>query len=259
MNQKSVDGYTQSTSISQDQYLSVPEFKSSVSFGDLISALFGEAEPVCRLLRIINWWYIAPFTGLIVAVSRLILIINPEICYLYAQNQVQGLDVTLPEAMAAEVAKSWINIIIYPICFTMLFAAMSSLILKVSQMLKGKGDFHHHFGMVNIAAAIWVLGQLVGYIFIRVPGVWGIVDLRDLTPGIGLGLLPWFSVEQIGSFAREMVRSFDLFGIWAVLLGTAMLNAVNGFGRLKTFCLVVGYYGIFIALRWFIEWAGYNF
>ncbi|HEX3047392.1 MAG TPA: hypothetical protein VHY08_21755 [Bacillota bacterium] len=229
--------------------------KQELRTSDVINALFGEATALKLLLLQVNWWYVGLSTGLIAAVTHLILISNPNICYWYAKSQVRGLEMTLPEAMANVSAWGWFNLILTPLIRTLILALAGFLICRISQGTK-RNDFHgfrEHFGLVTLTATILLLGQITGYLMVGAQDLNALADLRDLTPGVGLGLLPWFAVERIGLFAREMVRSFDLFGIWAVLLGTSVFRAINGFSRLKSFTLVLIYYGIFLGLRWLIQ------
>lgn len=234
------------------------EIKPLISFKYIVNALFGEADSLRRLLTKVNWWYVAAWLGFLVAVAHLILINNLDICYQYARSQAQGFEVTLPEAMAAVCAWSWFNLILSPLLFSVAFIISGGLVYRIAWLLKGSGNLNDYFGMITIAASIFTLGQFIGYIII---GAWQInelTDLRDLTPGVGLGLLSMFTVERVGIFIRELVRGYDLFGIWLVLLGAAFFKTYCGFSRLKSFCLAFLYYGGFLVLRWFFEGPGYQ-
>lgn len=239
-----------------DETATAPKQRFRISV--LINALFGEAPAVKLLLNRVNWWYVGLLTGLAAAVAHLILIGNSNICYLYAESQVRGFEVTLPEAMANVSAWGWFNLILTPLFRTLTLALAGFLACRISRGLKGEGGFREHFGAVTLTAAILLLGQIAGYLAVTIKDLKGLSDLRDLTPGVGLGLLPWLAVERIGLFAREVTRGFDLFGIWALLLGTAMLRAINRFSRLKSFSLVLLYYGTFLGLRWLFEGPGYQ-
>jgi hypothetical protein len=239
-----------------DETAAVP--KQGFQISVLFNALFGEGPALKLLLGRVNWWYFTLLTGLMAATAHLILIRNFNICYLYAESQVSGFEVTLPEAMANVAAWGWFNLILTPLLRTLTLALASYLVYRISHGLKGDSSFQEHFGMVSLTAGILLLGQITGYLMVTIKDLNGLSDLRDLTPGVGLGLLPWLAVERIGVFAREVVRGFDLFGIWVVLLGTAMLRAINRFSRLKSFFLALLYYGSFLGLRWFFEGPGYQ-
>lgn len=227
-------------------------------FKDLLNAVFGKADPLQRILEMVNWRYGAAGIGFLAALAHLVLIYNPDVCYLYAQSQVRGFEVTLPEAMASVYSMGWLDLILIPLLLSLVLVMISFLIYRISRALKGNGSFHDHFGMITIAAALILLGQITGYIIVGSKDLKGLNDLRDLTPGVGLGLLPWLAVERIGLFYREIVRGFDLFGIWLILLATSMLRIINGFSRLKSFLLVFGYFGAYLVLRWVFEGPGYQ-
>lgn len=234
------------------------EIKPLISFKDIVNAFFGEADSLRRLLTTVNWWYVAACLGFLVAVAHLILINNLELCYQYAQSQAQGFEVTLPEAIAAVEARGWFNLILSPLLFIIAFMISGGLVYRITRLLKGSGSFNDYFGMITMATSVLIMGQFIGYIMI---GAWRInelTDLCDLTPGVGLGLLSMFTVERVGIFIRELVRGFDLFGIWLVLLGAAFFKTYCGFSRLKSFCLAFLYYGGFLVLRWFFEGPGYQ-
>jgi hypothetical protein len=209
-----------------------------------------------RILKTMNWWYIAAGIGLLEAIIHLVLVQNPDICYLYAQPLIKGFSVTLPEAVATVNCHSWLAIIWKPLWSTLLLGVIAYLIFQLSKFFNGIGSYHEHLGMVALNTIIILVGQITGYVMIGVNRFEGLSDLRDLTPGVGLGLLSWFTVERAGLFYREIVRGFDLFGIGAVLLGTSMLRMMNGFSRVQSFLLSLTYFAIYLALRWLWEDKG---
>lgn len=223
---------------------------------DYIAFFLGEPQVVKAVLTGTNWWLVSLALGLITAIMHLILIGNPSICYLIAQDQVRGFEVTLPEAMASVKAWGWFNLILYPLQFTLVLAAIAWLVCRVMRRLKGAGDFRGYFGVVTIGALIITLGRLTGYLIVNVQDLKSLSDLRDLTPGVGLGLLPLLAIERIGPFWREVVRGFDLFGIWLVLFMTGIFWNWEGFSKVKSFGLVGIYYSLFMAFRWVIEGPG---
>lgn len=223
---------------------------------EIINAFFGEAEAIRGLLGRMNWWYVTAGIGLLEAVIHLILIQNLDICYLYAQPLIKGFSVTLPEAMITVTSSGWLGVILEPLWLTLVLGVIAYFVFWISKIFKGIGSFHAHLGMVAINAMIILLGQVTGYIIIGSIGFTGLNDLRDLTPGVGLGLLSWFTVERIGLFYREIVRGFDLFGIWLILSGTSLLQVIDGFSRLKSFIQTLGYFAIYLAIRWLLEGKG---
>ncbi len=223
---------------------------------DVINAFLGEAGAIRGLLGRMNWWYVTAGIGLLDAVIHLILIQNLDIRYLYAQPLIKGFSVTLPEAMITVTGSGWLGVILEPLWLTLVLEVIAYFVFRISKILKGIGSFHEHLGMVSIHAMIILLGQVTGYIIIGSIGFTGLDDLRDLTPGVGLGLLSWFTVERMGLFYREIVSGFDLFGIWLILSGTSLLQVIDGFNRLKSLIQTLGYFAIYLAFRWFLEGKG---
>lgn len=223
---------------------------------DYINFLFSEQQSVKTVLTGTNWWLFSLGLGLATAVINLILIGNPSICYLMALDQVRGFEVTLPEAMASVQAWGWYNLILYPLQFTLVMAAIAWMIRQVMRGLKGTGDFRGYFGLVTAGVLIITLGRVTGYLIVNVQDLRRLSDLRDLTPGVGLGLLPLLAIERIGPFWREVVRGFDLFGIWLVLFMAGVFSSWEGFEKVKSFWLAGIYYSLFMGLRWVLEGPG---
>lgn len=220
---------------------------------DTIAFFFGESQVAGAVLTQTNWWPVSLILGFITALIHLILIGNPGIGYLLARNQVRGFEVTLPEAMAAVETWGWFNLILYPLQLSVGLAATAWLMCRIMRFIKGTGHFRSYFGLVTGSVLIFTLGQFTGYLIVHAQDLKHLSDLRDLTPGVGLGLLPLFAVERTGPFWREVVRGFDLFGIWLILFMTGALKGLEGFSKVKSFGLVFWYYGLFIALRWLFE------
>ncbi len=223
---------------------------------DYSAFFFGEPQGVKTVLTGANWWAVSIVLGLITAIVHLKLIMNPSVCYLLAYDHVRGFEVTLPEAMASVKAWGWFNLILYPFQFTLVLAVIAWFLCRVMRRLKGAGDFQSYFGVVTGSALIISLGWFTGYLMVNTGDLKSLSDLRDLTPGVGLGLLPLLAVERIGPFWREVVRGFDLFGIWAVLFMAGIFEAREGFSKVKSFCLSGIYYSMFIAVRWVAEGPG---
>ncbi len=228
-----------------------------IKITDLISFLLGEPQKFELILTRVNWWQIGVATGLFQAVVHLILLTNPSICYLYAAGRVRGFEVTLPEAMASAGAWGWFGLLFTPFLLVSALAATAWFIGRIDQISGGSGNFKINLGMVTTVTVIITLGQITGLIIINAIHLKDLNDLRDLTPGVGLGLLPFFTVERIGPFFHEMVRGFDLFGIWTVLWGAALYQAIDHFSKVKSFMIAGIFYGIFIMLRWVAEGPGY--
>lgn len=224
--------------------------------GNWFSFFWGEAPAIRSIISATNWLPVSIFLGTALAATRLILVNNPSICYLYAENQVNGFLVTLPEAMAAVIAWSWFNLLLSPLLLILILITSARLMWRISRWLRGAGSFNHYFGMVTGCALLLIAGQIAGYIIVNAQDLKNLNDLRDLTPGVGLGLLPLFTPERIGLFYHEIVRGFDLFGIWVIKLLAAMFQAVEDFGKGKSLLLAVGYYCAFIAVRWALEGYG---
>jgi hypothetical protein len=221
-----------------------------------IAFLLGEPKVVRAVVTGTNWWLFSLVLGFVTAIINLILARNPSICYLMAQDQVRGFEVTLPEAMASVQAWSWFNLILYPLQFTVVLAIIAWFICRVMRRVKGTGDFRGYFGVVAAGAFIITLGRVTGYLIVNVQDLKSLSDLRDLTPGVGLGLLPLLALERIGPFWREVVRGFDLFGIWVVLYMAGAFSSWEGFNKVKSFWLAGIYYSLFIGFRWVIEGPG---
>ena len=218
-----------------------------------IAFFFGEPHAARAILTGTNWWPVSLILGFITAVINLIMTWNPSICYLLAQARVRGFEVTLPEAMASVQAWGWFNLIVYPLQFTLGLAAIAWLMARVMRVVKGAGDFRSSFGLVTGCTLIFTLGQFAGYLIVSAQDLKHLSDLRDLTPGVGLGLLPLLAVERIGPFWREVVRGFDLFGIWMILFMTGMIKNLEGFNKIKSFWMAGLFYSLFIAFRWLYE------
>lgn len=230
--------------------------KKSLSAGDYIAFLFGESPALQVILSGVNWLPVSIILGMIIALTRLILITNPSVCYLYAKDQVNGYEVTLPEAMATARAWSWFGLILTPLLITALLSIIAWLMRRINRWLGGKGSFHLYLGIITCCTSLFILGQIIGYIIVNTQDLKSLNDLRDLTPGVSLGLLPLLAAERIGRFFHEVVRGFDLFGIWVILFLAAMVQAIENFTKGKSLLMAVIYYGVFIAIRWVIEVPG---
>lgn len=244
------------TNISPDRKPVTVEKKSHSVLNAYFAFFLGEPQVVQTVLTGTNWWLASFALGFIAAIAHLILINNPSICYLFAEPQVRGFEVTLPEAMASVKAWAWFNLILYPFQFTLVLAVIAWVVGRVMRRCKGAGDFRSYFGVVTGCALIIILGRLIGYLMVNAQDLKNISDLRDLTPGVGLGLLPLLAVERVGLFWREVVRGFDLFGIWAVLFMAGIFAGWEGFSRVKAFWLAGIYYSLFIVVRWAVEGPG---
>ncbi len=231
-------------------------YKGINTAGDCLSFLFGEQPALQVILTRTNWWLVSAILGLVIALTRLIHIGNSSVCYLFAQDQVNGLKVTLPEAIAAARARSWFNLFLEPLLLPLFLMVTAGIIRLVSRWLNGRGGFNLYFGIITSCTSLFIFGQIIGYIIVNAHDLKGISDLRDLTPGVGLGLLPLFKPERIGLFYHEVVRGFDLFGLWVVLLLTAMFHVMENFKKGKSLLLAGIYYSVFIAIRWMVEGFG---
>lgn len=220
---------------------------------DYFAFFLGESQVARAILTGTNWWLVCLILGFTSAVIHLIMTGNPSICYLLAESRIQGFEVTLPEAMAQVQAWGWFNLALYPLQYALGLAAIAWLFRRAGLGLKGAGDFGKYFGLVTGGALIISLGQFTGYLIVNAQDLKNLSDLRDLTPGVGLGLLPLLAIEQIGPFWREVVRGFDLFGIWAILFMAGTLKSFEGFSRIKSFWLGGLFYALFIACRWLLE------
>jgi hypothetical protein len=226
------------------------------SWGQYMAFLGGEPQAVKQVLSGTNWRLISLGLGLAIAVVHRILIGNPSVCYLFAKDQVRGFEVTLPEAMASVNAWGWFNLIIYPFQYTMVLAIIAWLIYRISHGLKGTGDYRLYFGLVTGSALILAMGQWTGYLIVNAQDLKRLSDLRDLTPGVGLGLLPLLSLERIGPLWREVVRGFDLFGLGLILFMAGIFTGLEGFGKIKSYWLAGMLYCSFLGFRWLIEGPG---
>lgn len=203
-----------------------------------------------------SWPWIGWVLGLLFAVFHLILVQNPAVRYRMAIPKVKGLEVTLPEAMASVEAWGWFGLVLIPL---LLFG----VILLIASILRwvGKRDektaLTPYLGIVVSMAAIFLLGQIIGYIIIRSGGLEGMMDLRDLSPGVGFGLLPFFAIERIGPFFKEVARGFDIFGLWIIIRGATLFRSVVNRTKLHSIIVVSMFYVLFLALRWFAEGPGY--
>ncbi len=222
-----------------------------------IKFLFSEPRELRLYINRVNWWLAGLLIGLLLAVFHLILVFNPSVCYLYAKDHINGFETTLPEAMASVKAWAWFGMLSTPPVLVFMLAAVAWLMKRISPVTRHKGDFRVYLGILTTAAGIIALGQFTGYIMVGALSLKSITDIRDLTPGVGLGLLSFFTAERIGLFWREVIRGFDLFGIWVVWLSAAMFRVYYDFTKLKSLMLAGVYYGIFIVLRWVVEGPGY--
>jgi hypothetical protein len=224
-----------------------------------IALIVGEPRELELILTKVNWWLVGLTVGFVLAIVHLILITNPSICYLYAKDQVRGFEVTLPEAMASVKAWGWFNLFLTPVILVSVLAAAAWLIKRIGRLMGNPGGFRICLGMITVATMIVCLGRLTGYLMINAWNLKSLNDLRDLTPGVGLGLLPFFTEERVGPFWREVVRGFDLFGIWTVLVGVMIFRVYHHFRKMKSFLLAGIYYSVFIGLRWAMEGPVYQF
>jgi hypothetical protein len=229
-----------------------------IAVPDFIAFLAGESREPELILTKANWCLIGLAIGLVSAIVHLILITNPGICYLYANDQVKGFEITLPEVMAAVRAWGWLNLFFTPLILISIAAAAAWLINRIGRLMGNPGNFRIYLGMLIVAVMIISLGQITGYLMINAWSLKNLNDLRDLTPGVGLGLLPFFTGERIGPFWREVVRGVDLFGIWTVLLNVKLFRVCHHFSKMKSFWLASIFYSLFIALRWAMEGPGYQ-
>lgn len=205
------------------------------------------------------WWKAGLLFGLIHAVANLLLSMNPAVCYLSAMDKVKDFEVTLPEAMASVKSLAWFNLLLAPFLYLLLFMVIAWLAWRISILLKGSGSFKGHFAATITVAYILLFGQLLTSLLAALTDLKHLVDLRDLTPGLGLGLFYYFSLERMGPFFWEVIRGFDLAGAVALFMGTRILRIMNNYKRSTSVVLMVLYYGLFLALRWVFEGPGHQF
>lgn len=205
-----------------------------------------------------SWWLTSLLIGFLFAFLRLLYLLNPSVRYGIAVHNVRGLEITLPEAMAVIEAWGWYGLIIIPLLLSGLFYLLAVIFKGISRRICEDIPTGVFMGTILAVAFIFWCGQVVGYLLVLTGGLESLMDLRDLTPGVGLGLLPFFSLERIGPFFKEMVRGFDLFGIWMILRGSKLYQSFHRVSKQQAMTSMVSLYATFLVLRWVLEGPGYQ-
>lgn len=241
--------------------MSLPELhkNAKLQMREFASLFLADDSVIADRFQELSWWKLALVLGFILAFVQLLLVQNPSVCYLKAVEQVKGIEVTLPEAMASVNAWSWYNLLIAPPLFLLLFSSLGWITQRVSRWFGGEGGFAEHFGAVITVAYLLTVGQIMGYLLVASADLKRLIDFRDLSPGLGIGIFPYFSLERMGPFFWEVVRGLDLFGIAAIMLSSRLLRAINGYRQSTAICLSILYYALFISFRWLFEGPGHQF
>ena len=234
-------------------------YKQFKFFSWLWNIAFGDEMAIQRFVEQVNVWTGGLILGFMVAVTNLILIYFPSVRYLYASPQVNGFELTLPEAMASVEAWAWFKLIINPIVFVVMLTIAAYLISAFCRWFHGDGGVKRHLAFLLLSFSVLFLGRLVGYFIVMSVNTNGLMSIRDLSPGVGLGLLPFFTLERLGPFFWEAVRGFDLFGIWAIMIGSITIRIINNFSKVQSIIITVFFYSFFLLLQWVIEGPGQVF
>ncbi|HEX2954192.1 MAG TPA: hypothetical protein VHR47_09450 [Bacillota bacterium] len=232
---------------------------TAAKLGRFLDGVFADQKFIAERFDRYPWWKAGLLFGLVQAVLHLLLVQNPAVCYLLAMDKVKDFAYTLPETMASVRSLAWFNLLISPLVYLLLFAGIAWLTWRISVLFRGNGSFRGHFAGTVAVAYILLAGQLITSLLVALTDLKHLIDLRDLTPGLGLGLFYYFSLERMGPFFWEVVRGFDLAGVAALFIGGRILKTINNFKRSTGVVMIILYYSLFLALRWVYEGPGHQF